>query len=72
MIILLMLMLTTAAAAQPLPQEKRGSCPAGYVTSGGYCTPMATTRRDAIPKAGQCPAGWVTSGNYCLGPDKRR
>jgi hypothetical protein len=54
------------AAAQPLPQPKVGSCPSGYMQSGGYCAPMRRDAPVAIPKAGQCPSGWMQSGAYCL------
>jgi hypothetical protein len=63
--------LVTPVAAEALPVEKRGQCPAGYVHSGGYCAPMAGTRRDAVPKVGRCPTNWVQSGNYCLSPSRR-
>jgi hypothetical protein len=58
------------APAQVQPVPRIGSCPSGFVTSGGYCMPMSGTTRPAIVKGGaQCPAGWTASGsNYCLGP----
>jgi hypothetical protein len=61
----------TTALAQPAPVPKVGSCPSGYVESGGFCAPMSGTTRTAIIKSGQCPANWITSGAYCLGPEQR-
>jgi hypothetical protein len=58
--------LTTAAAAQPLPVPKQGSCPAGYASGSAYCSPMRDTRRAAIVKTGTCPSGFAQSGAYCL------
>ncbi len=49
---------------EPLP--KSGSCPSGYHTSGGYCTPSSANARPAVPKTGSCPSGYHTSGDYCL------
>lgn len=49
--------------ANPLP--KSGACPAGYVTSGGYCKPTENARF-AVEKHGGCPAGYQPSGGFCL------
>lgn len=67
----ILLATTLAAAAEPRPVAKVGSCPSGYASGAAYCTPMAGTRRDAIPKIGQCPPNWITSGRYCLSPERR-
>jgi hypothetical protein len=70
-IICALLILASPALAEPLPVPKNGQCPAAFLTSGGYCTPSPTERRQAIPKLGQCPANWIQSGNYCLSPERR-
>ena len=62
---------TAAAAASPLPVPKPpgtgGSCPFGYTTSGGFCTPSQGAP-DAIqkPANGVCPHGWLSSADFCL------
>ena len=61
----------TVAQAEPLPVPKPigpgGSCPHGYYSSGGFCSPSQGAQ-DAIPKSpsGNCPHGWLTSGAYCV------
>ena len=56
----------SAASAEPFPQPKVGSCPAGYRESGGYCGPTSERAPAAVPKRGQCPSNWVQSGAYCI------
>jgi hypothetical protein len=56
------------ATLLPVPRYGGGgSCPFGYLASGGYCVPSEGTQ-EAIPRApGQsCPWGWTGSGNFCL------
>lgn len=57
------------AAPPPEPVVKLGgSCPNGYVSSGGsYCAPTGNASF-AIHRIGSsCPNGYITSGgNYCL------
>ena len=59
---------TTYLPAKPVAQPlvKKGSCPSGYSTSGGYCNPNSGAHY-AVPKVGSCPSGYATSGGYCLG-----
>jgi hypothetical protein len=64
------LALITTAHAEPLPQPKTSSCPAGYGSEAAYCVPMRRDAPVAIPKIGQCPSGWTQSGSYCI--DTRR
>ena len=61
---ILLLVATDALAQDAL--VKRGSCPSGYHTSGGYCIPSSKSSRAAIAKVGSCPSGYHTSGDYCL------
>jgi hypothetical protein len=59
--------LGSVAVAEPLPVAKIGSCPSGWMQSGGYCAPMSARSPAAVPKASaQCPAGWMQSGAYCV------
>ena len=60
------LALAAGLASAQVPLPKSGSCPSGYHTSGGYCTPSSANARPAVPKAGSCPSGYHTSGDYCL------
>jgi hypothetical protein len=61
--LIIILLASLAHAAHPLP--KTGSCPAGYVASGGYCKP-GRSARFAVEKHGGCPAGYQPSGGFCL------
>jgi len=70
--VLVLLASLATATAQPLPQPKVGTCPAGYSQSGGFCAPMRKDSPAAIPKgSGQCPSGWMQSGAYCVEMRKR-
>lgn len=62
---LALLIPVSAAALQPQPVAKHGSCPGGYSQSGSYCAPSAHARY-AVPKRGSCPSGYGQSGDYCL------
>lgn len=64
---------STAAAKDsvPTPVIKNGSCPAGYYTSGKYCTPTDRART-VIEKKGSCPPGYFTRGNYCAGRENSK
>ena len=66
-IIALLLLASAAHAAEPLPVPKiGGSCPNGWLASGGSCVPSGS-RQDAIPRTGgSCPWGWLSSGAYCV------
>ena len=63
--------LVSLAQAEPLPVSKPvgpgGSCPHGYYSSGGFCSPSQGAQ-DAIakPANGSCPWSWTASGSYCL------
>jgi hypothetical protein len=61
------IMLVLAATLLPVPRHGSGSCPFGYLSSGGYCVPTEGAQ-ESIPRApGQsCPWGWTGSGNFCL------
>jgi integrase len=50
-------------AAQPLPQPKRGVCPAGYASGAHYCTPMPSTQRDAVPASAPVLATGFRAGH---------
>jgi hypothetical protein len=65
-IISLLTALVTETLAEPLPQPKVGTCPAGYRDSGGYCAPISLRSPVAIRKHGPCPSNWVQSGDYCV------
>jgi hypothetical protein len=55
-----------AATPTPQPLPRTGSCPSGYSSSGGYCTP-GSSARFAVPRnGGPCPSGYSSSGDYCL------
>jgi hypothetical protein len=55
-----------AATPTPQPLPRSGSCPSGYSSSDGYCTP-GPSARFAVPRnAGPCPRGYSSSGDYCL------
>jgi hypothetical protein len=53
---LLVLLAAWAAAAEPLPVPKTGTCPSSYRDSGGYCVPTSEHAPAAVPKRGICPA----------------
>ena len=61
-----MLALATSAASAQMPVPKVGSCPSGYVQSGGSCAPIRRDGPIATPKVGQCPSGFRQSGSYCV------
>jgi hypothetical protein len=71
-VITLALLTAIAAAAEPLPVPKTGTCPSGYASSGSYCTPTSDRAPRAIPKVGICPGNWSSSGSYCVEPPRRR
>ncbi len=70
--LLLLCVISSAALASPPPAAlpKTGSCPSGYITSGGFCKPTSNARV-AVPKVGSCPSGYITSGAYCLASSDR-
>lgn len=56
-----------APSPQPLPQV--GSCPSGYSSGSGYCTPWSSGARFAFLKVrsnGSCPSGYGSEGAYCV------
>ena len=55
-------------AALPVPRSATSSsCPTGYYASGGYCAPISSKSRPAVPRSGtSCPSGWSSSGNFCV------
>jgi hypothetical protein len=63
---LLVLLAATAAAAEPLPVPKQGTCPSSYRESGGYCVLTSERAPAAIPKSGVCPSGWASAAHYCV------
>jgi hypothetical protein len=72
--LLLALVASAAAAAQPLPlpQSRTGSCPWGYLWSGGQCIPSGRDAPKAVPQVrGSCPSGWVASGGACVKDQER-
>jgi hypothetical protein len=54
---------------QATPITKIGnSCPFGYMSQGGYCTPARALeqRTQSIPRTDtSCPFGTYKAGNYC-------
>ena len=51
----------------PLPQSRTGSCPWGYLWSGGQCIPSGRDAPQAVPQVrGSCPSGWAASGGACI------
>ena len=63
-------MLTIALLlAQATPITKIGtSCPFGYISQGGYCTPSTALERrtQSVPRTSDpCPFGTYKAGNYC-------
>lgn len=58
------LVLLGSLHAVPYPIPKRGQCPSGWATSGGYCQ-QPQGAKQCVPKQGQCPSGWRQSGDAC-------
>ena len=59
-----------AAAPQPQPLIRNGSCPNGYSVSAQYCVPTESALY-ALPRIGSCPSGYYASNNYCVGSSKK-
>ena len=59
---------SSAGVTQTIIVKSGSKCPTGFYSSGSYCKQMATSDREAIPRAdgGKCPTGWYKSGGYCV------
>jgi len=70
LITIAILVLSAARAeAQAMPYPSGGkSCPSGYYSSGGFCTPLNRDSRPAVarPPGATCPSGWYASGSGCV------
>lgn len=67
-VVLLVPLAAAPADRQPVPKAG-GSCPIGYVETGGgaYCKPLASSRGGAIERKGpSCPSGSRQDGAYCI------
>jgi hypothetical protein len=61
------------ASNEYLPQYQDPGCPAGYVSSGGYCQKMNRTAPDAFPNYGRtCPAAMYSDGRNCIDMKEHR
>jgi hypothetical protein len=70
----LLALLPAAALAHDGATPKAGaSCLVGYVESGAYYKPLASSRGGAIERKGSsCPSGYRQDGGYCVPLDGSR
>jgi hypothetical protein len=72
LVIALCMLASSVAEAQqaprPIPRNPKESCPYGYISSGGYCTPSSNKSKYAVPRSEKmrCPYGYYSSGNACV------
>ena len=64
-----LLIMTTALAQGAVPiRQGSGGCPAGYVASGSFCTPVNRDARICVERrhGASCPATYLVSGSFCF------